>query len=139
MPIQKSFHVFGERVDVLVSGQMSQGRVAVVTQISPPGGPPHIHEREDETFTVLEGDCEIFDRAAWHPLRQGESHFGERGKPHTFRCTGEKEDKMHVVAMPAGLDEYLERISSLSMPEDMSELMRISEEHGSDSSKFGPP
>ncbi len=73
MPVLKSFKVFGEPVEILVDGAATGGRVAVVTQVSPPGGgpPPHLHTREDETFTVLEGEYEMFDGVKWLPLHKG--------------------------------------------------------------------
>ena len=130
--MQKSFKVFGEPVSILVTGEMSGGRVAVVTQVSPRGGgpPPHVHTREDETFTVLDGEFEIFDGLVWHPLHAGDSYFAERGKAHTFRSVGPKDGTIHVVVSPAGMDEYLEHISRLSIPQDLPELTRISEEFG---------
>jgi quercetin dioxygenase-like cupin family protein len=61
MPPLKTFHVFGERVDVLVDTATSNGTSATVVQHVPPGGgpPAHSHSKEEETFTVLEGDFEI--------------------------------------------------------------------------------
>lgn len=138
MPVLKSFPVFGEQVEVLIDGKTSDGLVAVVTQVSPPGGgpPPHLHTREDETFTVVEGEFEIFNGTSWVPLRQGESFFGPRGITHTFRNSGKTVGKIHVVVHPAGMDEYLERISVLRMPEDHEELTRISDAYGI---SFPPP
>ena len=53
----KTFKVFGEPVEVLVSGEMTNGRSTTLTQVSPSGGgpPPHSHRNEDETFYVLKG------------------------------------------------------------------------------------
>ncbi len=37
---------------------------------------------------------------------------------------------MHIVVSPAGMDEYLERSSTLSIPQDFAELVRISDSFG---------
>jgi quercetin dioxygenase-like cupin family protein len=87
MPPLKSFIVFGERIDVLINAAMSNGASATIVQHVPAGGgpPPHSHAKEDETFTVLEGDFEVFRDGQWHPLAKGEVAYGPRGGVHTFR------------------------------------------------------
>lgn len=69
-----------------------------MTQVSPKGGGPpvHMHTLEDETFTVLQGELEIYDGVTWHSLHQGESYFVERGTPHSFRSVGPSDGKLHV-------------------------------------------
>lgn len=130
--MSKSFTVFGELVEILVDGQQSNGSVAVLTQTVPPGGgpPPHTHTKEDETFTPLEGEFEMFDGSSWTPLRQGEVYFAQRGGTHTFRNAGSIDGKLLVVCTPAGLEVYLEKIGTLSIPQDFSELEAISERYG---------
>ncbi|HEY0161064.1 MAG TPA: cupin domain-containing protein [Edaphobacter sp.] len=128
----KQFLVFGEPVEVLVSSEQTHGSFCVVTQVSPPGGgpPPHIHEREDELFTVLEGDYEVFDGKEWHPLRKGESAFKLRGSLHTFRNCGTTDGKIHVVITPGSFDLYLEELSKLSMPPTIEEVVAVSTPYG---------
>lgn len=128
----KTFRVFGELVEVLVSSQETNGSFCVLTQVSPPGGgpPPHIHRREDELFTVLEGEFEIFDGEKWSPLRQGESAYKLRGSCHTFRNSGQSDGKIHVVVTPGGLDVYLEALSRLRLPPVIEEVVEVSDPYG---------
>ena len=128
----KSFTVFGEPVEVLVDSQMTNGAFSVITQTSPPGGgpPPHGHTNEDEVFTVLEGDFEIFDGTAWHPLPPGSTARGVRGGVHCFRNSGTGPGKMQIIISPSGLEEYLEEISPLAIPQDMDKLLEVSERYG---------
>ncbi len=132
MQAQKTFNVFGEKVEIFVTSEMSHGSMTVTVQTTPPGGgpPPHIHTREDEYFTVLEGEFEMFDGQSWSPLRTGESHFSLRGGTHTFRNCGSTMGRMHVVISPAGFENYLEGLSKLSVPADLERIKELSAEYG---------
>ncbi len=128
----KSFEVFGEPIEVLVSGEMTGGLSTTLTQTSPPGGgpPPHLHLREDETFFVLEGDYEFLQNGEWHKLGRGETAHAMRGSVHTFRNAGSTTGKLLIFVTPAGMDAYLEEISPLTLPGDMTQIIAISERYG---------
>lgn len=131
MAVEKSFPVFGEPVEILVSSATSNGSFNVVTQLCEPGGgpPPHRHEHEDEYFTPMTGDFEMFDGEEWHPLGR-EGHYARRGEVHTFRNCGATPGQIRIVVSPGGLDEFLERISPLQVPQQMAEVIAISAEYG---------
>lgn len=128
----KSFTVFGEPVEILTSGELTGGQSAAVIQTSPPGGgpPPHWHKNEDETFYVLEGEFEFLNDGKWTRVPAGESIFAPRGSVHTFRNSGSSTSRILVFVTPSGLEEYLEEISPLSMPNDMAQLIAISDRYG---------
>jgi quercetin dioxygenase-like cupin family protein len=128
----KSFRVFGEHVDLLVSGETTGGTHSVLQQRSSPGGgpPPHIHEHEDETFIVIEGAYEVLSEGAWHRLERGDVAFGPRGKTHAFRNAGSTPGVMMVIATPSGIESYLEQISEPSCAGDIPAVLRISEQYG---------
>src|ERR1700712_3576362 len=86
----KTFSVFGEKVEVLVNGAMTQGASAVIVQTNGPGGgpPPHSHTNEDETFMVLEGEFELVVNGEPRPAPLGGAIFAPRGSIHTFRNVG---------------------------------------------------
>lgn len=132
MSTYKTFRVFGEEIEILIDGNTSKGTVTVLTQTSPPGGGPplHSHTYEDETFTVLQGEFELFDGTSWQPLPKGQAFFAPRGGVHSFRNSGTTEGKMLIYASPAGMDDYLEQISPLSVPNDLEELKKISQRFG---------
>jgi quercetin dioxygenase-like cupin family protein len=132
MPAIKSFAVFGETVEILTTGEMTGGFSATLTQISPPGGgpPPHLHQREDETFYVVEGEYEFLENGQWRAVAQGEAVFARRGSVHTFRNVGSAPGKMLIFCAPAGMETYLEAISTLSMPADVAQLLAIAERYG---------
>ena len=128
----RSFAVFGEPVEILVSGEMTGGLSTTMIQRSPPGGgpPPHSHQNEDETFWVIEGDYEFLNDGAWVQRSAGESWHARRGSVHTFRNAGTSDGKILVFVAPAGVEIYLEEISALAMPQDMAQLITISERYG---------
>lgn len=128
----KTFKVFGEPVEVLVSGEMTGGLSATITQISPPGGgpPPHHHTHEDEVFLVIEGEYELLQEGVWKKVEMGRPIHGKRGSIHTFRNIGITDGKMLIFITPAGLEKYLEEISVLSIPQDMPRLLEISDRYG---------
>jgi quercetin dioxygenase-like cupin family protein len=128
----KTFPVFGETVEVLTSSETTRGRSTTFTQASPPGGgpPPHSHANEDETFYVLEGEYEFLVNGETRRLARGDTVHAMRGSVHTFRNAGTTPGKILIVAVPAGLEKYLEEISSLSIPEDMEQVLEVSRRYG---------
>jgi quercetin dioxygenase-like cupin family protein len=128
----KSFNVLGAHVDVITTGEMTGGRTCVVVETSPPGGgpPPHSHQNEDESFYVLEGEYEILSEGKWHKLAKGQGAHSNRGNVHTFRNSTAGPGKILIVISPAGFENYLEEISVLTIPNDMPQLLAISDRYG---------
>jgi quercetin dioxygenase-like cupin family protein len=128
----KSFSVFGEKVEVFVTGEMTNGASAMLVQTSPPGGgpPPHRHSLEDEFFQVLDGDFELLRGDEWMPAPKGKVIFSARGSRHTFRNCGTATGRMLIVVAPAGLETYLEAISPLEMPKDAAQVEELSKQFG---------
>jgi mannose-6-phosphate isomerase-like protein (cupin superfamily) len=132
MQVIKSFPVFGEDVDVVVSGDMTGGVLAAIVQTCPPGGgpPPHKHANEDEVFRVIEGDFAILREGQWVPIEKGQTQVAYRGCVHTFRNTGQTVGRIMAIITPAGLERYLEEISPLVIPADLPRLAEISQRYG---------
>jgi quercetin dioxygenase-like cupin family protein len=130
--MMKSFPVFGEPVEILISSEQTGGGSTTFTQISPPGGgpPPHSHLNEDETFYVLEGEYEFLLNGDRRKLVPGDAIHASRGSIHTFRNIGPRQGKLLILTVPGGFEKYLEEISPLSIPQDMEELIRISTRYG---------
>jgi mannose-6-phosphate isomerase-like protein (cupin superfamily) len=128
----KSFTVFGEPDDLLVDSAMSHGTAAVMIQTTRPGGgpPPHMHTREDETFTALEGEFEILSEGKWSKIAVGEVVFAPRGHIHTFRNCGGTSGKMLIFVSPAGFENYLQEVGPLSPATDMAKIIEISNRFG---------
>lgn len=130
-PIRR-LHILGETVEILVDGEMTGGTSATIVQTTPPGGGPplHSHTLEDETFTVLEGEFEIFSEGAWHKVPVGEIFFAPRGGVHTFRNVGKTFGRIAVFIAPAGLETFLEKLEGLSPTGDMKRILEVFDEYG---------
>ncbi len=132
MAAVRSFAVFGEPVEVLVDGRMTGGLSATITQVSAAGGgvPLHSHQNEDETFFVVEGEYEFCCGDQRTRLSAGDSFHAARGSVHQFTNVGASEGKLVIFIAPAGLETYLEAISTLLMPQDAERLVAISSQYG---------
>ncbi|WP_263367643.1 cupin domain-containing protein [Edaphobacter bradus] len=127
----KSLNILGEKVDILVDGAMTNGASVTVIQTTRPGGgpPPHSHTREDETFTVLEGDFEILSDGQWIKAPVGEVFFAPRGGVHTFRNAGTTTGRILVFISPAGMEGFFEKISGLTTA-DLPKILEAFAEYG---------
>jgi quercetin dioxygenase-like cupin family protein len=120
--------VFGEEIEIVASSASTNYAFVIGVQTSPPGGgpPPHRHLGEDEVFTVIEGEFELFDGTSWKPFHRGEVRYSLRGTYHGFRNVGESKGAMMFTTNGGGLDEYFAEISPLELPRDMERLQEIS-------------
>ena len=103
---------FGE-VEILIkaSAATTGGAFALFEENEPVDTPPHVHEREDELFYVLEGD---------HVFRVGEEEFrvgpgglafAPRGVPHSQRRVVPRTGRVLVLTAPAGLEGFFRELA----------------------------
>ena len=81
------------------------------------GPPPHVHRREDEVFYVLEGEFEFTVAGQTIRATAGQTLYGKRDVPHTFKNVGDKAGRMIVVVAPAGLEKFFAEIGRASCRE----------------------
>jgi quercetin dioxygenase-like cupin family protein len=130
----------GERLDlgrsapqVLLSGEMSRGRLSVlqVTQGSGGGPPLHVHSREDESFYVLGGSF-VFDcgDTSWEGGR-GAFVSLPAGVPHQYTA-GAHGGTLLMMFTPSGMEEYFREWSYLVAGEWMtgSAMEELAAHHG---------
>jgi quercetin dioxygenase-like cupin family protein len=98
----------GDRYTFLVTGEQSGGKYFAMEAFVPPGGgpPPHIHEREEETFYILEGTC-LF-RLGERTVKAGPGDFVHVpiGLVHNFRNDGNEISRIVLTFTPAGIDKF---------------------------------
>jgi quercetin dioxygenase-like cupin family protein len=101
---------------------------------TPPGGgpPPHRHDREDETFYVLEGRYEIRLGDDLHVAGPGTVVHGPRTVPHGFRNVGDAPARMLCVATPGGAERMFEELAELTSagPPDRGRVLELAARHG---------
>jgi quercetin dioxygenase-like cupin family protein len=100
----------GDYYRFLVTGEETGGAYFAMEAIVPPGGgpPPHIHRNEDETFYVVEGQCDI--RLGDEIVTAGVGDFVNvpRGAVHNFHNSGDAPMRMILTFTPAGIEKFFE-------------------------------
>lgn len=136
----KPINVLGIPMFIRVHGRDTGGVVSAVESHDVPGGgpPPHIHQREDETFQVLEGDYEWTVGGDTFIAQKGATIFAPRGIPHSYRYLGQAPGRLLCVITPAGFEGFFEEIAALSpqQQQDIPRVMEIGKKYGLE---FLPP
>jgi quercetin dioxygenase-like cupin family protein len=100
--------VVGDTYTVLLSGEQTDGRFAMLDMLIPPGAgpPPHRHNFE-ECFRVLAGSIEVHMRDV-PPMRleAGDSANIPANAPHAFRNTADAPARLLCTVAPAGLESF---------------------------------
>jgi quercetin dioxygenase-like cupin family protein len=119
-------------IEIVVPSKSSNYTCCVFVETTPPGGgpPPHKHLKEEEIFTVLEGDYEFLKDGEWIPMSVGKSILSMRNTYHAFRNTGQTPGRMMLTTNGGGIDDYFRAISGLKMPKDQDRLIDISNHYG---------
>ncbi len=102
----------GDMYTFLITGEQSGGAFFAMEALAPPGGgpPPHIHRREDETFYVLEGECNIQVGDKTSPAFPGDFIFVPRGIVHCFKNESARMVRMILTYVPAGIEKFFEEV-----------------------------
>ena len=100
--------VVGDTYTVLLSGEQTAGRFAMLDMLIPPGDgpPPHRHNFE-ECFRVLEGSLEVWVRDL-PPIRleAGDTANIPANARHAFRNPAQVPARLLCTAAPAGLEKF---------------------------------
>jgi quercetin dioxygenase-like cupin family protein len=98
----------GDGVTFLATGKDTNGAYTQVEAVVLPGGgpPPHIHQREDETWYVVEGSLEFRIGESTQVARPGDYVRGPRGTVHVFRNVGERTARALNTFVPAGIENF---------------------------------
>ena len=120
------YFVFGDLITVKIHGRETGGAFSQIeTTCGPHYGPPlHVHQREEESFFVIEGEFEFVcggERTTGGP---GTVVRLPRGVPHRFKNLGETTGRLLITLSPAGLEDFFAAVGALP-PEQQSDLARI--------------
>jgi quercetin dioxygenase-like cupin family protein len=96
----------------LLSPEQSGGEMAVLDLVLPKGAepPPHIHEKEDESFYVLEGIIDFYIAGKLTRIAAGEFIFAPRNVPHYFKIISET-SRIITIMTPGDLWNYFMEFS----------------------------
>jgi quercetin dioxygenase-like cupin family protein len=102
----------GSLMTFLITGKETGGAFFLAEMLVPPGGgpPPHVHQREDESFHILEGTLTIQMGEDRLTASSGDTAFLPRGIAHSFKNDGDVSAKALVLLTPAGLENYFAEV-----------------------------
>lgn len=128
-----TLNVLGNKVSVKVPGSVSGGGFALMELDDPAGMgvPPHIHDHEDETFHVLEGEFEFQTGGRTITAGPGVTAHLPRGLAHGYRTLGPGRNRALVWASPAGIETMFAELSALPAgPPDFAKVGEICGRYG---------
>jgi quercetin dioxygenase-like cupin family protein len=126
---------FGEELHLHLTSEQTDGRFALFTELTPPGGgpPPHCHDNEDECFFVLEGTVSFLADGRWVDAKPGDTVLAPRRQVHTFRNNTDRTTRMLIQATPGGFERFFaEAAAEFARPggPDMGRAVEIAKAHG---------
>lgn len=104
-----------EQGRVLLRAEHTGGVFSMMEFITPPGGGPrpHVHEREAETFYVLEGTYEILVGERTVRAEPGALVHSPGGFAHGFRNVGDAPARLLCTFTPGGAEGMFEEMADL--------------------------
>jgi mannose-6-phosphate isomerase-like protein (cupin superfamily) len=106
----------GETVTFKATSADTDGAYTLIEVIDQPQAGPtlHLHQREDESFYILEGTFafQIGDRAL--TATAGWFMTAPKGIPHSYKNIGTTPAKMLALFVPAGVENFFESLSKLT-------------------------
>jgi len=135
----KTVNVIGNAITIRIHGRDTGGALSVVESVDQPGQgpPPHIHQREAETFQVLEGEYELMCGGQHFTAHKGATVFAPKGLPHGYRCISKTAGRLSVAITPAGFEKFFEEVGALSA--EQQEIPRVVEIGRKYGLEFLPP
>jgi quercetin dioxygenase-like cupin family protein len=108
--LKDSFWYTGWLLTFLATGDQTQGRFALIDALTRKGNcpPRHIHQNEDESFYILEGEITAWIGDQTIRGAPGTLIFGPRGVPHSFEIHSDQV-RMLILLTPAGLEGYFKQ------------------------------
>ena len=122
-----TFKVAGEDT----GGAFALSELTAHTQFAPP---PHINNREDESYYILEGEFEFMDDGRTFTAGAGSVVYLPKGRLHMHRNAGDVPARALVLVTPAGVEGFVEEagepatdLSSVPPVPELPELQRLVE------------
>ena len=126
LPVSRSRliqHGRGERMKVrggwlsfLAVGEQTGGAYGLIETANDPstGVPLHVHEREDETWFVLEGEYTFEVGGQTFRAGPGDYVFGPRHVPHSYANRTEALARALIMVTPAGFEGFWRESANLT-------------------------
>ena len=100
--------IVGDTMWLKATSAGTGGAYTVIEVISLPGNgpPPHLHENEDESIYVIDGEFEILLGAKTMRAEPGAFVFVPKGTVHRFQCIGDGPGKVLLHFTPGGIEGF---------------------------------
>lgn len=107
-PGREIYNVAGDVYTFLVTGEETDGGLALFNFFVPPGfgPPPHIHAPEDESFYALDGTPTFFQGNQTVIATPGTYAYLPRLRPHGFSNGTDAPVQVLSISLPGTLDDY---------------------------------
>ena len=112
--------IAGGKYRILISGEETENRFAVIEMLVPPGaGPaPHVHPDIHETFYVADGEVEFRTEAGKQLAGTGAYiNIPFNGGVHAFKNISDTPARLVCTVTPAGLERLFREVSGLGPQE----------------------
>jgi uncharacterized cupin superfamily protein len=132
----KVVSAFGNEIRFKLGADDTAGRISLGLAFVPAGSagpPPHVHEREDEIFLIVEGRYRVFAAGEWSEAGPGAVVFLPRGMTHTFQVIGETDGRHWVITNSGDFERFYSQcgeVFSVPGPPNFAALGAIAAEHG---------
>jgi mannose-6-phosphate isomerase-like protein (cupin superfamily) len=119
---------------VKIRGEQTSGAFSITEFVAQPGAftPPHVHEKTDEVFYVLEGELGVMVGEEEFTAVPGACVVEPKGVPHSLWNVGDRPARTLEIATPAGHEAFLEAIAELkssSSPPTLEERRAMARRH----------
>ena len=105
----------------LVAGSETGGSFCLFENRSegPSKTPIHLHDGDDETIYMIEGELQAQTPTETTTIKAGEMVFLKRGIAHQLSNPSGKPNRYILLCTPSGFDEFLEAAGKLKQPGDV--------------------
>lgn len=124
--------MYGESTSLLVTGEQTGGRVALLetTVTGTQELPLHAHIHEDELIYVVHGEVTFYRDGMRLEGPAGTCVLLPKGSEHTYRVAS-SEARLLVMLMPAGLERYYQELDDVTETTHYTErLITVSAKYG---------
>ncbi len=116
----KTLSVVGDTYRMLLTGDQTDNKLAVIDMLIPPGGGPgpHAHASLIETFYVIDGEVVVRSETQTYTARKGAFvTIPMGGAVHMFKNETDTTAHLLCIVVPSGLDAMFEEIGQPVAPD----------------------
>ena len=106
---KEPYWVMGGVIDVKLAAEDTGGAFTLLEIVNPPGGgvPSHVHELDDETVVLVEGELSALIGEQQATMLPGDVVFISRGTVHSFTNVGSGQARVIAITSPGGSESML--------------------------------